>query len=93
MKGDVRWGEIAKKEGQSVELVGNQKPGLKHLPRAREGERGGSKENIRRVATAREARGRVGMSGLFSGRRSEGMTQSNISSLRGSELPFEPQRG
>ena len=36
---------------------------------------------------------RVGVSGLLKGRRSEEMTQSNTSSLRGSEVPFESQRG
>ena len=36
---------------------------------------------------------RVGMSGSLRGRRSEEMTQSNTSSPRGSEVPFESQRG
>ena len=33
------------------------------------------------------------MSGSLRGRRSEEMTQSNTSSPRGSEIPFECQRG
>ena len=66
---------------------------LKHLLRARKGEKGMSKEDIRGVATAREATGRVGMSGLLRARRLEEMTQSNTSSPRASELPFESQRG
>ena len=36
---------------------------------------------------------RVGVSGSLRGRRSEEMTQSNISSPRGSEVPPESQRG
>ena len=36
---------------------------------------------------------RVGVSGSLRGRRSEEMTQSNTSFLRGSEVPFESQRG
>ena len=36
---------------------------------------------------------RVGVSGSLRGRRSEEMTQSNTSSLRGSEVPLESQRG
>ena len=36
---------------------------------------------------------RVGMSGSLRGKRSEEMTQSNTSSLRGSEVPLESQRG
>ena len=35
---------------------------------------------------------RVGVSGSLRGRRSEEMTQSNTSSLQGSEVPLEPQR-
>ena len=33
------------------------------------------------------------MSGSLKGRRSEEMAQSNTSSLRGSKVPFESQRG
>ena len=36
---------------------------------------------------------RVGMSGSLRGRRSEEMIQSNTSSLQGSEVPLEFQRG
>ena len=36
---------------------------------------------------------KVGASGLLRGRKSENMTQSNTSSLQGSEVPFEFQRG
>ena len=36
---------------------------------------------------------RVGVSGSLRGRRSEEMTQSNTSSLQGSEVPLESQRG
>ena len=36
---------------------------------------------------------RVGVSGSLRGRRSEEMTQSNTSSLRGSEISLESQRG
>ena len=36
---------------------------------------------------------RIGMSGSLRGWRSEEMTQSNISSPQGSELPFESQKG
>ena len=48
---------------------------------------------LRGVATAREATVKSIMSGLLRGRRLEEMTQSNTSSPRGSELPFESQRG
>ena len=36
---------------------------------------------------------RVGVSGSLRGSRSEEMTQSNTSSPRGSEVPFESQSG
>ena len=36
---------------------------------------------------------RVGISGSLKGRRSEEMTQLNTSSSRGSEVPFESQKG
>ena len=44
-----------RKKGWQVELVGDQTQILKHLPGTREGERGGSNENVRGGATAREA--------------------------------------
>ena len=56
---------------------------LKHLPEAREK---GAKET-----SGEERLRKVGMSG--SSRRSEEITQSNTSSPRGSEVPFESQRG
>ena len=51
-----------------------------------------------RVEGAKEMSGeerwrRVGVSGSLRGRRSEEMTQSNTSSLWGSEVTLEPQRG
>ena len=36
-KGDVRWGGIAKKEGWSVELVGDQNPGPEASPKSKRG--------------------------------------------------------
>ena len=64
---------------------------LKHLPGAGKGERRGSKENVRRGATARGAmeKGRY----VKTRRRSEEMTQSNTSSPRWLVVPFECQRG
>ena len=66
---------------------------LKHLPGARKGKRGGSKENIREGRLPEERRRRVGVSGSLRGRRSEEMTQSNTSSLWGSEVPPGSQKG
>ena len=66
---------------------------LKHLPGARKGERGGSKGNVRGVATARGAMEKGGCVGSLSGRRSEEMTQSNTSSLQRSEVPLGPRGG
>ena len=51
IEGDTRWGERLKKEGWLAELVGDQKPGPKYLPGAREGIKG----DVRRGANARGA--------------------------------------
>ena len=53
---------------------------LKHLPGARKGKRGGSKE------MSEERCRRVGVSGSLRGRRSEEMAQSNTSPKRGLEV-------
>ena len=64
---------------------------LKHLSVTREGKRGGSKGDVSGGATAEERWEKVGMSELLMG--SEEMIQLNTSSPRGSEIPFETQRG
>ena len=66
---------------------------LKYLPGARKGKSRRSKGDVRREATAREAMEKGGCVRVIEGRRSEEMTQSNTSSQRGSEVPFESQRG
>ena len=53
---------------------------LKHLPEAGEGDRGGSKGNVRGGATARGAMEKSRHVKAIEGRRSEEMTQSNTSS-------------
>ena len=53
--GHVRWGKRPKKEGWLVELLVIRTQVLKHLSGAKEGERGGSKKDVKRGATAREA--------------------------------------
>ena len=64
---------------------------LKHLPGARNARVEGAKEMSGEERLPEERWRRVGVSGSLSGRRSEEMTQSNISSLRGSEVPLESQ--
>ena len=54
--------------------------------------RGGSKGDVRRGATARGAMEKSGCVRVIEGRRSQEMTQSNISSTRGSDVPLEFQR-
>ena len=54
-RGTLVGGGIVKKEGQSVELVGDQNPGPEAPPKSKRGQERGSKEDIRGVATAREA--------------------------------------
>ena len=66
---------------------------LKHLPGARENERGGSKENARGRATARVAMEESRYVRVIEREEAEEMTQSNTSSPQGSEVPFESQRG
>ena len=61
---------------------------LYHLPGAGESKRGGNKGDVREGAMEKG-----GCVKVIEGRRSEGMTQSNTSSLRGSEVPLESQRG
>ena len=62
---------------------------LKHLPGARKGKRGVQKDMSGEERLSEERWRRVGVSGSLRGRRSEEMTQSNISSPRGSEVPYE----
>ena len=66
---------------------------LKHLPGARKSKSRRSKEDVRRGATARGAMEKGGCVRVIEGGRSEEMTQSNTSSSRGSEVPFESQSG
>ena len=62
---------------------------LKHLPSASKGKRiRRTKGDVRREATTRGAMDKVGVSGLFRERRSEDITQFNISSPLGSEVFF-----
>ena len=49
-EGDARWGERPEREGRIEELVDGQNPDFKAPPRSK---RGGSKEDVRRGATAR----------------------------------------
>ena len=74
---------VGAKEGRLVELVGDQNPSSEAPPRSKKGGskgkiRGGAMEQSRYVRLIKE--------------RSEKMTQSNTSSPRGSEVPFESQR-
>ena len=66
---------------------------LKHLPRARKSERGGSKRYVSEGATASEAMEKGGCVRVIDGEGSEEMTQLNASSPRGSKVPLESQRG
>ena len=66
---------------------------LKHLPGAGKSKSRRSKGDVRRGAAARGAMEKSGCVRVIEGRRSEGMTQSNTSSSRRSEVPFESQRG
>ena len=66
---------------------------LKHLPGARLGERGGSKENFRGGTTARGVMEKSRYVRVMEGRKSEKITQSNTSTPQGSEVPFECQKG
>ena len=59
---------------------------LKHLPGATEAREEGAKE-----MSGEERWRRIGMSGSLRGRPE--IIQSNISSPRGSEVPFDSQRG
>ena len=55
-KGDARWGERPEREGQMVELVGDQNQGPVAPPKSKKGQkRGGGKGDVRGGATAREA--------------------------------------
>ena len=82
------------KERESISL---QKDSEKHLQGAGKGKRGG--KNVRsggatvREATVRGAMWKSKYVRIIEGRRSQEMTQSNTSSLRGSEVPLESQRG
>ena len=80
---------VGAKEGRLVELVGDQNPSSEAPPRSK---KGGSKGKIREGATARGAMEESRYFRLIEERRSEKMTQSNTSSPRGSEVPFESQR-
>ena len=66
---------------------------LKHLSGARKGKRGASKEDVMGGATARGAMDKGRYLKVIEEKRSEEMTQSNTSSLRGSKVLFESQRG
>ena len=61
---------------------------LKHLPGEREGAKKESKGDVRRGATAREGMEKSRGAEII---EREDMTQSNTSSQRGSEVPFESQ--
>ena len=81
---------VGAKDGRLVELVGDQHQVLKHFSGAREGEGDeGAKEMLGEERLPKEQWRKVGMSGLLRERRSEEMTRSNTSFLRGSEVPFE----
>ena len=66
---------------------------LQHFPGAERAREEGSKEMSGEEQLSEERWRRVSVSGSLRGRRSEEMTQSNISSLLGLEVPFESQRG
>ena len=65
---------------------------LKHLPRARKGKRRRNKGDVRREAAARGVMEKGGCVRVIKGRRSEEMTQSNTSFLRGSKVSLDFQR-
>ena len=88
-------GERPWREGQIEELVGDQNQGPVAPPRcrnAREREKGVKKMSGEERLPEEQCT-TVGMSGSLRGRRSEEMNQPNTSSPRGSEVPFESQRG
>ena len=77
-EGRCSLGEKLEKEGQLVELVGNQSPSPEAPPR---NERGGSQGDVKRETTAREAmKKRLGGSGSLREKGSEETTQLNTSS-------------
>ena len=81
---------VGAKKGWLVELVGDHNPGPEALPKSK---RGGNKEEVRGGATASGAMEKSRYVRIIEGEMSEEMTQSNTYSPRGSEVPFEYQRG
>ena len=63
---------------------------LKHLRRAKKGQRKESKKDVRRGATASGAMEKDGCVIVIEGKE---MTQSNTSSAQALGVPFESQRG
>ena len=62
---------------------------LKHLQGAREGERGGSKENVRRGATTSGAMEKSWRVGVIEQKEIRGDDPIKYLLLTGSEVPFE----
>ena len=89
---EVKRAAAAAAEEKERESISLQKDSEKHLPGAGKGKRGG--KNVRSGgATVRGAMWKSKYVRIIEGRRSQEMTQSNTSSLRGSEVPLESQRG
>ena len=96
LKIEGRGRSLGRKTGErgiDKKSVDGQNPGpvapLRCKKSAREG---GAKEMSGEERLPEEQWRRMGVSRSLRGRRSEGMTQSNISSPRGSEVPLESQR-